>query len=310
MSLGRIDALAGAERAHGLVRWAEVAGGDVEGMVRGGVIERVGPGVYRVRGAPRTWEQSLLLGVWMRGGGAAASHRAAAQLHRLPGFRADIVEITQPRIAGRPKERSGSVHTALLLPDRHLTQRSAIPVTTVARTIFDLARRQPRGRMEVLLDHVLSRKLATLAEVRRVFFELAGRGRGGTALMRELLEARSDAVVAPASELEAHARRVFRTHGVPEPRFEVDLGDEDWIGRVDCVFDDARLVVEIDGAPYHEGLTNRTRDRWRDIRLAAAGWRVQRYIGEDFRQRPAEVVAAVLRALATSAVPPKRNLST
>jgi hypothetical protein len=189
----------------------------------------------------------------------------------------------------------------MLLPERHTTDRLAIPVTTPARTLFDLAGVIHPGRVERALDHALSTGLARLGQVQVVFAELARRGRRGTATMRELLDVRGEGYVAPSSELEALARTVFAAAGLPEPSAEVDLGDDDdWIGRVDLVFLPERLVVELDSMRHHSALLDRLSDTDRTRRLRAAGWRVKRVSWWDLVERPEEIVAEV-RGLLTLA---------
>jgi very-short-patch-repair endonuclease len=57
----------------------------------------------------------------------------------------------------------------------------------------------------------------------------------------------------------------------------VSLGDaRGMIGRVDFVFDDARLIVELDGRRFHEPRAVASEDLQRDLRLTAMGWRVVR----------------------------------
>ena len=68
----------------------------------------------------------------------------------------------------------------------------------------------------------------------------------------------------------------------------------------DLVFDAARVVVEIDGWAYHSTPDQFRRDRQRQNRLIAAGWRVLRFTWHDVMERPADVVATVATMLAQS----------
>ena len=198
---------------------------------------------------------------------------------------------------GRNRRSTGIVHGSLWLPAQHLTVHDSIPTTRVARTLFDLAGVEPQRRVEIALDDALTRRLCTLRQINQVFFSLARRGRKGTVAMRELLEERGEGYVPPASELERRARRLFAARGVPMPGFEVHLGADDLIGRVDCVWKDARLVVELDGQRFHGSLSAREADRRRDNRLVSAGWRVIRVTWQDLKDRPEEIVMEILAAL-------------
>lgn len=120
--------------------------------------------------------------------------------------------------------------------------------------------------------------------------------------MRMLLSERGARYVPPESELEARFIDLARAHGLPTPERQVDLGSGDhWIGRVDFVFRRARLVVEVDGAEFHDGLINRRHDADRDALLAADGWTVMRFRWDDVVNRGAGVVAQIRNHLSTAA---------
>ncbi len=292
-----------ASRHHGLFRWADaqragVTKQELRSLVEEGWCVRVSRGLYRVAAAPRTDHQSVLASVWAHPPGAVASHRAAAYIWKLLGFRRALIDVSVA--CGRSQPTGGPIRTSLWLPQQHITTRDSIPVTRIARTIFDLAGVEPIGRMEKVIDDAISRRLCTQQQIEKVFFALARRGRRGTAAMRELLEDMGPGYIAPASELERAARRLFVERKVPMPRFEVHLGDDDVIGRVDCTWTDARLVVELDGHRFHGSKAARERDRKRDNQLVAAGWRVIRVTWDDLKERPDEVVAQILAALASA----------
>ena len=67
--------------------------------------------------------------------------------------------------------------------------------------------------------------------------------------------------------------------------------------RVDFCFEDAGLVVEVDGAKWHQDVG---RDRARDNALAVLGWRVLRFAWVEVVHEPAGVLAQVVEALAPS----------
>lgn len=294
-----------AQMHHGVFRRSDAAAcgltsRQIQGLIRSGWCVHPQQGIYRVQGAPTTSRQHMLELAWACGPDAVASHRAAGHLWGLPGLSQAAPEVTRPR--GQSQRRAGGfVHGSLWLPSQHLTVRDHVPVTTPARTVFDLAGVVAPTFAERALDAALQRKLCTLAQVQMAFFALARRGRRGTATMRRLLEARGSGYVPPASELERRARQLFEAASLGQPEFEVELGDDDWIGRVDCVWRKERVVVELDGRRFHDGLSARTADRTRDNRLMAAGWRVIRVTWDDLVERPNQVVEWIRRALATAA---------
>jgi hypothetical protein len=182
----------------------------------------------------------------------------------------------------------------LELPEHHTEIVDGIPCTTVARTLFDLCGDVHAQRAERALDTALARKLVTRAQLWRVLIDLAEHGRKGTVLFRTLLEERTPDYVAPESELESRFIELSKRAGLCEPERQVDLGDEDgWIGRVDFLFRGTRLIVEVDGAEFHDGLVDRRRDEARDGRLTAAGWTVLRFRWDDVVNRPAAVAHSI-----------------
>jgi hypothetical protein len=228
-----------------------------------------------------------------------ASHRAAAYIWGLLGYHRSTTDVSIA--CGGTQPTGSNVRTSLWLPPAHLTIRDAIPITRVARTLFDLAGVEAPGRLEQVVDDAIARRLCTQQQLENVFFALARRGRRGTAAMRQRLEDMGPGYIAPASELERVARRLFAERGIPQPRFEVHLGDDDIIGRVDCTWAAARLVVELDSQRFHGSTVARERDRKRDNQLMALGWRVIRFTWDDLRDRPDDVVAQILAALASAA---------
>lgn len=284
----RIDA----ERC-GLTDWG------LRRLVATGWCEQVAEGVFRVAAAPRSREQRWALALATQPAASALSHESAGESYGLPGVRSRLPTVSVER--GRSHRNPlAIVRTTLWLPAAHIVVRRNLPTTTVARTLFDLAGVLPPPAFEVALDGALSRRLCTVGQLERVHFVLARRGRRGTALVRRAVEARGTGFVAPASELERVGRRVFAEGGLPAPRFEIDLGGERWVGRVDCVWTEAKLVVELDSRRHHEALLARDADRRRDNELMAQGWRVLRFTWDDLHQRPVEVLAQIRAALAAA----------
>ncbi|MDQ3640247.1 MAG: endonuclease domain-containing protein, partial [Actinomycetota bacterium] len=105
---------------------------------------------------------------------------------------------------------------------------------------------------------------------------------------------RVEGYVAPESGLEARFLSIVQAAGLPLPVRQRDLGGEEWVGRVDFLYPEERLVVEIDSARHHTTLSDEAADTDRDRALHEAGYRVVR-IGEQLVwHRPQEVVRRVL----------------
>ncbi len=236
------------------------------------------------------------------GHGAVVSHQSAARLWRLPSFVEDEIHVSRVRQGGtRFRSETAVFHRPGALPGAHQTTSRAIPVTTVARTLFDLAGAMRPGRLERALDNALARHLTTTRVLHGLTRELAEHGRAGSRLMRTLLAERDSYYVAPASGLEARFLTLVRSGGLPEPVRQLDIGGARWVGRVDFAYPDRRLAIEIDSAIHHSAKLDRAADRRRDADLADAGFRVLRITDDQVWFRPSDVLAALRRALAASA---------
>lgn len=294
----RMEALACAQ--HGLIsnRQASELGCTRAGLrhrLQKGRIFEMANGVYRFPGAPETPAQEAMAAVLTGGEGAALSHNSSAALQGLPGF--DLRPLTVSVHRNGRRGRSGiRFEQSLALLAHHRRIVDGVPCTSLARTLFDLCGDpiiRP-GRAARALDTALARRLVTTPALWRVLDDLAERGRAGTVLMRALLMERGDRYVPPESELEARFLDLVGRHGLPVPERQVDLGDSDqWIGRVDFLWRSSRVVVEVDGAEFHDGWTDRQHDAERDRRLVASGWTVLRFRWADIVDTPAAVAAAV-----------------
>lgn len=78
--------------------------------------------------------------------------------------------------------------------------------------------------------------------------------------------------------------------GIPPLLRQRNVGGAAWIGRVDFLDPDRRLVVEIDSDIHHTSLADRASDARRDAAMRAAGYTVLRIGEEAVRRRPEEVV--------------------
>ncbi|HEX3622098.1 MAG TPA: DUF559 domain-containing protein [Acidimicrobiales bacterium] len=293
----------GAESQHGVItlaRAAALAGRQAAAAeLRSARWSPMAMNVYRIRGAPRTWEQRLMALVLAAGPSAAASHRSAAALLGISGFdRSGAPEVTTPR-ARRHRDPSTLVHRWRPFPDHHLTVVDGIPTTRVARTLVDLAGVLHPGRTERAVDSCLGARMLTVASLHATFAELAGRGRKGVAVMRAILAERPEGYVAPESELEVRFLAVLDAAGLPAPVRQLDTGGPDgWIGRADYAYRAEGVRMEVDGRTHHTAKLDRDADERRDAALRAGGWRhIERFTWADVMVEPGQTVARVRRHL-------------
>ena len=256
--------------------------------------EAITPRVLRLVGAQRTFRQRAMAATLDAGAGAAISHESAAALWRLPGFAPGALHVS--RAVGRSAHHSplAELHRTCRLPETHVRLFERIPVTSPARTIFDLAGVLHPGRTERALDNALARELTSIEALDRVTGELAGPGRPGSSLMRRLLAERAGAYVPPESNMEARFQTVAKRAGLDSFVRQRDVGGDDWIGRVDFLDTEKRLVVEVDSDLHHSSLLDEDADAARDAALAGAGYTVLRVNEHDLWHRPEEVVRRLL----------------
>ena len=293
-----------AEARHGVLTRRQVADGglsrhEVDHRLATKQWERARRGVYRVAGSVPSWGQEMAGLLAAIGPAAAASHRSAAALLGLPGFRRDILEATGPRDRRHLRPPDAVVHRSRTLPADHLTVVEVIPTTRIARTLVDLAAVVHPARAERAVDFALSTGLTTAAALEAMVAELSARGRTGIALMRRILAERNDGEPPPQSELEARFLRVVRAGRLPAPTRQLEVGDRDrWVGRVDFAYPEAKLLIELDGRRYHSAKSDLEADHERDNRLVAGGWRVLRVTWRALVDHPDRVVGLLSQAMA------------
>lgn len=248
--------------------------------------------VLRLVGAPVTGGQRALAAVLDAGADAVVSHRSAAALWGLPGFELRDLHLTCTHGRGRPTALA-EVHHSRWLPAEHHTVRDAIPLTTLARTVVDLAAMERPARVELAL-HAAVRMGLAWSVVDDVIRELGAKGRSGIGLVRGLMLEGGGRPL--GSGLEGRLLRTLAGAGLPRPRRQVDLGAGEWVGRVDFFYDDVCLVIEVDGAWHHEEALDVRRDKRRTAALTAAGFRVLPLSEDLIRHAPDEVVRLVREA--------------
>ncbi len=257
--------------------------------------------VQRLAGSSRTFKQRCMAAVLETGPDTVISRESAAVLWKLPGFRSGAVKVTRPINATSRPSKLATTHESRLLPEHHRSSVDGIPVTSVARTLFDLAGCVHPLRAERALDNALAHRLVSLEELRRVAIELLEHGRTGSALMRRLLDDRGAGYIPPASGLEARFFALLVAAGLELPERQVDLGGGVWLGRVDFYVRRSRLVLEVDSVRHHTSKLDAEADARRDAALRAAGFRVLRITEDQLEKRPHEVVALVRAALGEAA---------
>ena len=247
-----------------------------------------------------------MLAVLDAGPGAVISHTTAAAWWGLPGFDPLTIHITRPRgVTCAPAGFASQLHEVLDLSTEQVTVLDGVPIVRPERLIFELCATSHPLRAERALDTGWAKALYSGDSLRRIHEELACRGRGGTVMLRELLEARPSGWVPPASNLEARFDSITRDAWVGEWRRQVDVGDDThWCGRVDFRSTRWPVVVEVQSERYHAALSDRLHDAARRERLEAAGVVVVEVWDTEVWHARHDVVTKVREGIARATVHP------
>jgi hypothetical protein len=285
-----------AQRQHGVVsmsqlRAAGLRSGAIEWRVQRRRLHRVHRGVYAV-GHPRLTLRGTLWAAVLACGGvdaAALSHRSAAAVWdlRQPPARPEVTTLREhtstPRLQVHRSKTLDPLNDVVRQPD-------GLPVTTVARTLADLA--------SVLTPHQLERACHRAEVLRRLDADavegLLDRlpGRHTRNLRRALATLTAADPDITRSELEERFLDLVADAGLPPPRVNATVVDHE----VDFLWRASRLIAETDGAAAHLTPTAFGEDRRRDAALQVAGFRVVRFTWRQVTRDP-DRVAATLRAL-------------
>lgn len=294
----RIAALA--TRQHGVITVRQLLAlglsrAAIQRRVAAGRLIRLYRGVYAVGHRALTADARRLAAVLACGEGAVLSGLSAGALHGLLVDSSASWNVTAPRRGGRAQPTGVRLHRTRQLTVGDVTTVRRIPVTTVPRTLVDLAGvLDARGLQRAVHEAEVLRVLDVDAVV-AVMDRLGGRR--GTATLRDALGVSVPDV--DNSTFVAAFLELCDAHGLPRPATNVhhDTGLT-VLGESDLVYQAARLIVELDGAATHLTRKRFEEDRRRDAYLAARGWLTLRYTWRRVTQEPATVAAEVRRVMA------------
>ena len=289
-----------AARQLGLVTWNQLrrcglSNKAIRWAVRRGQMVRLQPGVYLMAGAPGSIEQSARA-VLLSFPKAVVSHRAAARQHGLR--KGDEMEVTVPR-GMRPRFLGPvTVHHLADLRPEFIIYRGGLKMTTVPRTLVDLAAVLPPEDVAAAIDKAFELHLVSPEEIDHALRAVARRGRRRVAVFRAVLHSRVPDV--DRTMLEKHGRAVLDLtktgNWTEQPTLIAPDGSEI---RPDALEPEARVVAEWDGFLWHRTPAQLTNDHKRQNLLTSMGYVVMRYGWFDLTQRQTSV-ATELDALVTA----------
>jgi hypothetical protein len=241
---------------------------------------------------------SVLAAMATVGGKAVASYHSAALLHRLSLLTsppAGTVTLTLPPAKKWNRAQPADVvFHASDLPKEHVTRLYNLPVTTVARTVADLARTLPFMDAVVVADSALNQEKATKPELLLALGQ--GKGWPGVRQARRAVEFADERAESP---LESAARVVFANAGLAPPELQVTIAGEQgqFAARVDFLWRARKVIAEADGLVKYSDRKDLLKERERDHQLREAGYTTVHFTWRELFQTPETVITRIRSAL-------------
>jgi hypothetical protein len=287
---------------HGLVDRAElnrigVRKPELERWVAASRLERCAPRVWRLVGSPLSWEQRLMTGLMTLGPSAAVSHQAAAALHGFDRFEPGAVQFLVPP-GKRGTRFDGDVRSSTSMCRSDTVTVSELRVTSATRTIVDLVWEVDREDLAAAIDSAVRMRASAPAAIERRIRQLRGRRKHAAYLVGSVL-----ANSGGESVLERRFLELVHEHHLPEPEPQaVFRAGRRVIARVDFLWPDHQLVVEVSGQLGHATPRERANDARRRNELQELGLDVYEFTFEQVMEEPAVVMRIVRRRLTPLAV--------
>jgi hypothetical protein len=215
--------------------------------------------------------------------GAVVSHRSAAWLWGIGPLGPRAVEVT---VAARGNQRQGlRVHRVWALSDRERARQDAIPVTSIARTLLDLAGTSSAKQIERAVERTKRRGLLDLPSIDALLSHRHGFG-------KERLQEALRLYRQPVSE-RARSELLFldaiKTKGLPAPSINLFVAGYE----IDAYWEAERFAVEVDGWETHSTRAAFEDDRLRQEELKLAGIDSVRITARRIEREPDAVATRI-----------------
>ena len=177
-------------------------------------------------------------------------------------------------------------------------RRRGIAVTTVTQTLVDLAPRQTRDEREAMIGQADQRRLTNPEKLRKALDSMPRQP--GLKILKQTLDRRN--FVMTHTELERRFVPLAFDAGFTKPITQRYLGTN----RVDFIWPELRLVVEVDGLTYHRTPAQQAKDIVAMNGYAGRGFQTMRFTHEQVRYEPdyvRDTLRGVLRARTPEAAP-------
>ena len=187
-------------------------------------------------------------------------------------------------------------HRVDTLSHHDVTTISGLQVTSVTRTLLDLAKDEPPAMVRAAVDEALRRKLTDLDKLEAALERVPREP--GTAFLKQLIAGYRGDDGPSESELEARVMELFDAYGLPRPVRQRTVRAGKRERRLDFLVPGTNVVIEGDGYAYHSSVEVFEKDRERNNALIARGYRVLHWTWAAMRERPDELAEQLLAVLA------------
>lgn len=293
-----------ASKQYGLVTRADLQALDVSParrrtLLNDSTLMPVGQKVFRIGGSPATPKQAVLAGCLETGG--SASGRTSAWLHKIGrGGPGPVPQVLVARERYNYRTPLAEVHTTTWLPSHDTVVVDGIPCLGVARTLFALAAAARDNDLDCVrdaVDEAVRDGKASDAWLWWRLERLRRRGRPGVSRFEAILGMRAGAG-RTESWLEREFLRLLMEAGLPLPTCQERISrDGAFVARVDFLYRDRRIVIEVSGHATHSTRAQQMADAARRTELALAGFMVLEFTYDEVVRSPDFVLARIVRAL-------------
>jgi hypothetical protein len=224
------------------------------------------------------------------------SHRSAAELWCLIAGFTSAIHVTVP--AARRARQGIRFHRAIVPADERSVVEG-IPVTTIPRTIFDCAQDMSERQVERLINEADVLRLhdaLSLPDLLRRYPH-----RSGSRKVWGAVRKRNAGTTITRSDLEELLIELVDELGLLRPETTVVLVIDGEPIEVDALWRAERIAVELDGRQFHATPLAFERDRRKDRKLVAAGWRPVRITWRQLTEERAAVGRDLTTMLAAAA---------
>jgi Transcriptional regulator, AbiEi antitoxin len=279
-------------RSHGVVTRKEllragVTQAEIKQRLRVGALIRVHRGVFRVGHQAPSIEARYLAAVRACGDRSLLAGKSAAHLFGLlkaPSSLPEVLTATGRQVKGV------AIHRTRELDAKDGTVWRGVPVTTIPRTLVDLAAVLPSDSLARACHEAEVRYRVTPQAVEAVLVR-----RPNSSGARQLRQFLWGEVPVSLSRLEAAFIAAVREAGLTIPETNRPAGAR----GVDCRWPDRRVTVELDSYRFHNTRHAWEQDRQREREARARGDEFRRYTWADVSENPGPMLAdlrSLLRA--------------